>query len=138
MISKDKIKQLLDEHLTGTPLFLVELKISGRNQIHVYLDGDKGVPISSCVEVSRLIESNLDREVEDFELEVSSVGLDRPLILPRQFRKNVGREIIYVNEEGKKVKATLMAADESGITVEKEKVKKKKKIISPRKILFSN
>jgi ribosome maturation factor RimP len=87
MIDKTKINQLIDEVLADSPLFLVDLKVSGRNQILVYLDGDNGVPISSCVQVSRHIESSLDREVEDFELEVSSIGVDKPLVMPRQFKK---------------------------------------------------
>jgi ribosome maturation factor RimP len=131
MIEKAKINQLIDEFLTDSPLFLVDLKVSGRNQILVYLDGDNGVPISSCVQVSRLIESSLDREVEDFELEVSSVGIDKPLVMPRQFRKNIGREIMFTGEDGKKIKAKLIAADDSTMTIEKEIPKKKKKDTTP-------
>ncbi len=127
MIDKSKISQIVEEFLIDSPLFLVDLKVSGRNQILVFLDGDKGVPISSCVQVSRLIESSLDREVEDFELEVSSVGVDRPLVMPRQFIKNIGREIVFTDETEKKIKAKLIGADQNGITIEKEIPKKKKK-----------
>lgn len=127
MIDKSKISQIVEEFLIDSPLFLVDLKVSGRNQILVFLDGDKGVPISSCVQVSRHIESSLDREVEDFELEVSSVGVDRPLVMPRQFIKNIGREIVFTDDAGKKIKAKLIGADQNGITIEKEIPKKKKK-----------
>jgi ribosome maturation factor RimP len=127
MIDKSRITAIVEEHLKDSDLFLVEVKISGRNKIMVFLDGDKGVPISSCVDVSRHIESQLDRDVEDFELEVSSVGVDTPLTMPRQFVKNVGREIIYTDAEGKKVKAKLIEAGNDGITIEKEISKKKKK-----------
>lgn len=127
MIDKNKIIEILEEHLTNTDLFLVDVKVSGRNKIMVFLDGDKGVPISSCAEVSRHIETILDRDLEDFELEVSSVGLDTPLSSPRQFKKNVGRDIIYLDAEGKKVRAKLLDAGESEIIVEKEVPKKKKK-----------
>jgi ribosome maturation factor RimP len=127
MIDKEKIHQLIEEHLIDSPLFLVELKVSGRNQIMVFLDGDHGVPISSCVQVSRLIESSLDREAEDFELEVSSVGVDKPLRLPRQYRKNIGRDIIFTDEKDKHVKGKLIAADEESFTVDREMPKKKKK-----------
>lgn len=127
MIDKEKINHLIEEFLIDSPLFLVDLKVSGRNQIMVFLDGDNGVPISSCVQVSRLIESSLDREVEDFELEVSSVGVDKPLRLPRQYRKNIGREIIFTGDNDKKVKGKLVAADSESFTVEREMPKKKKK-----------
>ena len=127
MIEKSRIAVIVEEHLKDSDLFLVEVKVSGRNKIMVFLDGDKGVPISSCVEVSRYIESQLDRDVEDFELEVSSVGVDTPLTMPRQFVKNVGREIVYTNAEEKKIKAKLIEASEVGITVEKEIPKKNKK-----------
>ncbi len=127
MIDKAKISQIVEEFLVDSPLFLVDMKVSSRNQILVFLDGDKGVPISSCVQLSRHIESSLDREVEDFELEVSSVGVDRPLVMPRQFIKNVGREIVFTDEAGKKIKAKLIGADQRGITIEKQIPKKKKK-----------
>ncbi len=128
MIDKASIVLIIEEHLKDTDLFLVEVKISARNKIMVFLDGDNGVPISSCIDVSRHIESQLDRDVQDFELEVSSVGVDTPLTLPRQFVKNVGRDIVYTDAEDKKVKAKLLEASDVGFTVEKEIPKKKKKI----------
>lgn len=127
MIEKTSIKAIVEEHLKDSDLFLVEVKVSGRNKIMVFLDGDEGVPISRCAEISRYIESQLDRDIEDFELEVSSVGVDTPLTLPRQFKKNVGRDIVFTDAEGKKVRATLLEADETGFLVEKETSKKKKK-----------
>lgn len=127
MIEKTSIKAIVEEHLKDSDLFLVEVKVSGRNKIMVFLDGDVGVPISRCAEISRYIESQLDRDIEDFELEVSSVGVDTPLTLPRQFKKNVGRDIVFTDAEGKKVRATLLEADETGFVAEKETSKKKKK-----------
>ncbi|MFN2394235.1 MAG: ribosome assembly cofactor RimP [Bacteroidales bacterium] len=127
MIDKAGIIAIVEEHLKDSDLFLVEVKVSGRNKIMVFLDGDEGVPISRCAEISRYIESQFDRDVEDFELEVSSVGVDTPLILPRQFKKNVGRDIVFNNAEGKKIKATLLEADDTGFLAEKEISKKKKK-----------
>ena len=128
MIDKASIIAIVEEHLKDSDLFLVEAKVSGRNKIMVFLDGDKGVPISSCAKMSRHIESQLDRDVEDFELEVSSVGVDTPLTIPRQYVKNVGRDIVYSDTEDKKVRAKLLEADDSGFTVEKKIPKKKKKI----------
>jgi len=128
MIDKASIVLIVEERLKDTDLFLVEVKVSARNKIMVFLDGDNGVPISSCIDVSRHIESKLDRDVQDFELEVSSVGVDTPLTLPRQYVKNIGRDIVYTDIEDKKVKAKLLEADDSGFTVEKKIPKKKKKI----------
>ncbi len=127
MIDKAGIIKIVDEHLKDSDLFLVEVKVSGRNKIMVFLDGDEGVPISRCAEISRFIESQLDRDAEDFELEVSSVGVDTPLFLPRQFKKNVGRDIVFTDVEGKKLRATLLEAHETGFVAEKEISKKKKK-----------
>lgn len=133
MIEKSTIKKLVEEFLTGydPEVFLVDIKVSGRNHIGVFLDGDKGVPISKCIDVSRHIESSFDRDVEDFELEVSSVGIDRPLVMPRQFKKNIGRNVAFTGDESKKIKGLLVNADEKGFTIEKELPKKKKKNTEP-------
>jgi ribosome maturation factor RimP len=132
MIDKTKVTAIIEEFLMDSSIFLVDLKITGRNQIIVFIDGDKGVPISSCIELSRHLESQLDRDVEDYELEVSSSGVDKPLLLPRQFIKNTGREIVYTNAEGKKVKARLLSANDESVTIEKELSKKKKKTNTPQ------
>ncbi|MFW6352189.1 MAG: ribosome assembly cofactor RimP [Bacteroidota bacterium] len=127
MIDKNFISDLVDEFLKDHPdLFLVELKVSSSSKIAVFLDGDEGVPVSKCIELSRFIENKLDRDQEDFELEVSSVGVSKPLVMPRQFIKNTGREIEFTTSAGEKIKATLVAADQQGVVIEKE-IKKKKK-----------
>jgi ribosome maturation factor RimP len=127
MIEKSFIEQTVNEILADTPVFVVDIKVSTRNKIMVFLDGDNGVPISECVKVSRHIESSLDRENEDFELEVSSVGVDKPLQLPRQYRKNIGRNIQVVTTSGTKLTGKLINSDDHSITIEKELKKKKKK-----------
>lgn len=127
MIQKEKITELVESYLKDTSLFLVEVKVSSRNQITVFLDGDEGVPISSCIELSRHIESQLDRDTEDFDLEVSSVGISRPLSLSRQFISNIGREIAFDDSQDRKIKGKLIAADHTGFSIEKELPKKKKK-----------
>lgn len=127
MIQKERIIEIIESSLADSSLFLVEVKVSPMNQIAVFLDGDQGVPISSCIELSRHIESHFDREVEDFDLEVSSVGISRPLTLPRQYTANMGRDVIFTDEKGAKIKGKLIAANEDGFTIEKELPKKKKK-----------
>ncbi len=127
MISKQKIADLIEENLVGTDKFLVEFSVSTTNQIIVYIDGDHGVTISDCVSLSRHIESNLDRETEDFELDVSSAGLDLGLRVKRQYLKNIGKEIETKLSDGKKIKGILKAVEEDFFQIELPASKKKKK-----------
>jgi ribosome maturation factor RimP len=80
----------------------------------------KGITIEECVEFSRAIEHNLDREAEDFELEVSSPGLSTSLLVPQQYVKNIGRELNVLTTDNKKIKGLLISADEKGIVIEEE------------------
>ncbi|HET8809094.1 MAG TPA: ribosome assembly cofactor RimP [Flavobacteriaceae bacterium] len=99
---KEKVETLLAEALDENPgLFLIDLEIVGNNQILVVIDGDKGVSVNDCIAVSRKIEHNLDREEEDFSLEVTSAGVSQPLKLPRQFKKNIGRKLSVVTKDDK-------------------------------------
>ena len=85
---RDKILKLTNKSLKENPsLFLIDLVISVNNVIKIYIDGDSGVKLNDCIKISRYLEKNLDREENDFSLEVSSVGVDRPLTIARQFKK---------------------------------------------------
>jgi len=117
MIEKIKILELVNQALEGSDKFLVNLKITPDNRIYVDIDGDNGVTIDDCIELSRAIESQLDRDEEDFALDVSSAGADQPLKLTRQYRKNLGREVEVVCFDGEKIEGELTAADEEGFTV---------------------
>ena len=86
MIEKIKILEIVNNALDGSEKFLVNLKITPDNRIYVDIDGDNGITIDDCIELSRAIEGQLDREEEDFELTVSSAGADQPLKLTRQYR----------------------------------------------------
>jgi ribosome maturation factor RimP len=121
MISKEKIEKLIQEKLIDTDAFLVELKISADNRISVYLDGMSGVTIDFCVAVSRNIEGNLDREVEDFELEVSSAGIGIPFKVLQQYQKNTGKQVEVLTNQGLKVEGELTDVDEQGFAVRYEK-----------------
>jgi ribosome maturation factor RimP len=101
MSFKEQVEQLVKTALDENPtLFLIDLTIGGDNTIRILLDGDEGVSLQSCMEVSRKVEHNLDREENDFSLEVSSCGVGSPLILPRQFKKNVDRKLeVTVTED---------------------------------------
>ena len=125
MISESYIRQLVEEKLEGTDMFIVELTLSSNNRIVVEVDGMSGVTIDDCVAVSRQIESNLDREQEDFELQVSSAGIDKPLRARRQFEKNIGREVKIVLQDSAELKGELLEVGES-LKVKLPASKKKK------------
>ena len=97
---KSTVAELLQVALDeNQSLFLIELKIGSDNSIRILLDGDKGVTLEACIAVSRQIEHNIDRELHDFSLEVSSVGVGSPLTMPRQYEKNVGRSLEVITAE---------------------------------------
>ncbi|MEI6766509.1 MAG: ribosome assembly cofactor RimP [Bacteroidota bacterium] len=132
MITDKQIADIIEEKFSGTEFFIADLKVRPGNRIMLSIDSDKGVTIEDCIHVSKFIESKLDREIEDYELNVESAGLDRPMKLPRQFKKNIGREITCLDEEGKKLKGMIMAADENGITLKPAATKKdKQKKVEP-------
>ena len=95
MTFKSKVQEVLDAALAEREhLFLIDLSINDANKISIVLDGDFGVNLQDCIDVSRAVENNLDREEQDFSLEVASVGVGSPLKLIRQYKKNVGRTLI--------------------------------------------
>lgn len=122
---KEKIEQLIQEALEENPsLFLVDWEINTENHIEVLVDGDEGLPIDEVVRISRHIEHNLDRDETDFSLTVSSPGATRPLEIPRQFKKNIGRKL-KVKIDGKEFKGELIEADEESITLQWKQREKK-------------
>lgn len=141
MITKDSIYQIIAGKLEADGAYIVELKVSADNKINVTVDHYDGIPISYCIEISRLIESNLDREVEDFELEVASAGIGQPFKVYKQYIKNINRDIEVVLPDGKKMKGILTSADENGFTMTcEEKVKiegKKKKELQIKQYMFN-
>ena len=134
MIDKSKIAQLVNEKLTDDQ-FLVDVTVSSSDVIHVMVDSDTAISINQIVEISRHIENNLDREVEDFELSVFSAGLSEPLRLVRQYKKNMNKELDVVLNSGQKLTGVLKKADDQGIDLEvttKEKTEgsKKKELVT--------
>ncbi len=130
MITIDVIKNLADEKLAEGSNFIVDISVKSGNKIVVLLDNDKGISIADCVAMSRHIESNLDREKGDFELNVMSPGLSEPFKILRQYQKNIGKQVeVVLKENSKKVIGKLLSASEEGILIEvksKEKVAEKK------------
>jgi ribosome maturation factor RimP len=134
MIEQAKIENLIRELAEQNEIFIVSLTISQSNKITLLVDSLKGVHIKECVQLSRAIESGLDRETDDFELEVSSPGLGAPLKVVPQYLKNIGREVeVYLNN-GSKLTGKLTGADEDSFKIEEQKrLKGKKQLISENK-----
>ncbi|MEO6303947.1 MAG: ribosome assembly cofactor RimP [Bacteroidia bacterium] len=118
MITKEHISSLIAEHLGNGPIFVTGLRISSDNQITIFLDGDDGVTIKDCVGLSRHIEKSLGEESANFALDVSSHGATTPLILPRQYKKHIGRELEIKLEDGTKTEGSLVEFNGEEIVLE--------------------
>ncbi|MBT8323637.1 MAG: ribosome assembly cofactor RimP [Eudoraea sp.] len=115
---KEKVAQLLEQELKASPsLFLIDFKVTPDQTIKIVIDGDEGVRLKDCVQVSRAIERELDREEYDFSLEVTSAGATAPLVNPRQYRKNIGRKLAVRTAESQ-FEGNLAEADENRIILE--------------------
>jgi len=117
MIEKNKINQLVEEGLASSTNYLVDVSVKPGNLIVVEIDNDEAVSIDDCIALSRYIESQLDREVEDFELEVGSAGITSPFKVLRQYQKNIGNEVEMLLKNGTKLTGILKAADEKEVTI---------------------
>ena len=127
MIDRKQIEIIATEALKETEVFLVDVLVSRGNVIQVFIDHNKGVSLDDCGTVHRAIEENLDREQEDFELQVSSPGLDLPFVVIDQYYKNEGRKVEVVDNEGTKYIGKLKNVTSGGFEIESEiKVKGKK------------
>ena len=116
---KEQVTSLLEGALKENPsLFLIDFTITPDFKINIVLDGDNGVTLKDCVAVSRAIDHNLDREEQDFSVEVASAGASSPLVLPRQYAKNIGRKLEVKTIEGRNFEGELTAATEETITLE--------------------
>lgn len=110
---RTRVEELLQDFLKTRPdLFLIDLKISVGNDIVIILDSDESISVQDCLDASRAIEFSLDREEVDFSLQVMSAGLSEPLKLPRQYHKNIGRELEITLNNDEKISGELVEADE--------------------------
>ena len=126
MVEKQKIQAIVEEFIKGTGLFLVAVKVSSANRIIVLADKNNGLTIDECAGIHREIEKNLDRETEDFELQVSSPGLDLPFAVIEQYNKNDGKKVEVIDSEGVKYTGKLKNITKGGFELETEvKVKGK-------------
>lgn len=124
MIQVELVKSCLLDELPRRGLFLVDVAVSPGNRITVHADSMKGITIEECIAVSRFIESRFNRETEDYELEVSSPGLENPLKQPEQFQKNLGRWLDVITFDGLKTTGKLLSTSEGSIVLEVESIEK--------------
>ena len=117
MIDKTALEQVINEALQGTKMFLVTLKVSKDNVIDVALDSDEDISVDDCVAVNDAVLAAFDRDDEDYELTVGSYGITSPLLLPRQYRKNIGYEVEVLTADGRKLKGVIADADDEGFTL---------------------
>jgi ribosome maturation factor RimP len=128
MIEKQNIQGLVEEFIKGTGLFLVGVKVSSSNRITVLADKNEGITIDECASIHRHIVNNLDRDKEDFELQVSSPGLDLPFGVIEQYFKNEGKKVEVIDNDGSKYTGKLKNVTAGGFELETEiKIKGKTK-----------
>jgi ribosome maturation factor RimP len=137
------LENMVEAFLADDPgYFLVEVRIKPTNNIKVFLDGEKGIPIEKCVQCNRAMYKQIEGSGlfpgDDFSLEVSSPGLDEPLKLLRQYKKNIGRRVELVLQDGSKMEGRLLEVGEDGIVVEETKGKNRKKEVINHAFLFDN
>ncbi|MBK7131377.1 MAG: ribosome assembly cofactor RimP [Bacteroidales bacterium] len=128
MIEKQDIQGIVDEFIKGTDLFIVAVKVSSANRITILADTKNGITIDECASIHRHVENSLDRDKEDFELQVSSPGLDLPFGVIEQYYKNEGKKVEVIDNEGSKFTGKLKNITTGGFELETEvKVKGKTK-----------
>lgn len=119
MLNNSVIQSLIEKGIEERPdLFLIDFTISTDNKIKVILDGDNGVSVEDCIFINRAVEHNLDREEEDFAIEVASAGATSPLVNKRQYKKNIGRILEVKSKPNDNIEAKLVDADDAHITLE--------------------
>ncbi len=130
MINKNDIAATVEQTLQDSDLFLVDVTVSDDNEVEVTIDSERPVTVDDCVMINDAVLAAHDRDREDYELTVGSCGLTAEFRVLRQYRKNVGNRVEVLTADGRKLKGTLAAADEQGITLsidEKRKIEGKKR-----------
>ena len=117
MIDKQHITSLAEAYLKDSDNYLVDISVAPGNVIAVEIDNDQNVNIDDCVALSRYLESQLDRETEDFELTVSSTGLTSPFKTLRQYKKYEGQTVEVLSKGGQKLSGMLKSSDDDGFVI---------------------
>ncbi|MCD6596595.1 MAG: ribosome assembly cofactor RimP, partial [Bacteroidales bacterium] len=136
MIDKNKILQILNSGDLEIDFFIVEVEVSSGNRIRVYVDNANGITIGNCAKISRFIEHRLletDEEL-NFELNVSSPGIDIPFKVKQQYEKSIGKEVEIIDQDNRKIKGILLKASDNSIDIEEKRSvkipgRKKKELI---------
>lgn len=121
MIDKEIVKELVNDFIADRDVFLVDVKVSTTNRITVLVNKPSGITIDECAMISRHIETNLDRNREDYELNVSSPGLNTPFRVREQFEMNIGKPVEVIDNQGKKTRGILLNVEGEGFEIESEK-----------------
>lgn len=121
MIDKRTVRQIVEEWLDGKDYFLVEVSVESGDKIVVEIDHAEGVWIEDCVDLSRFIESKLNRDEEDYELEVGSAGVGQPFKVLQQYYNHIGRQVEVKTKDGNKLIGELTDVNEDEITLALEK-----------------
>lgn len=141
MIDKAKVSKIVDEWLDGKDYFVVDISVSPDDKVVVEIDHAEGVWIDDCVELSRYIESRLNRDEEDYELEVGSAGIGQPFKIPRQYQIHIGDDVEVMTSDNRKLTGTLKDANDDHFTIIiKEKIKPKgakRPVLTDRELTFS-
>lgn len=114
MIDKEKVEEIVNKAIENTDAYVVDLTVSADNDIVVELDSDTGVDLDFCTEVSRRVNEALDRDVEDYSLEVGSASLSAPFKVRQQYQKHIGDDVDIFTRDGRKLKGTLTGVSEDG------------------------
>jgi ribosome maturation factor RimP len=136
MVDKDYIKGVIEAFIRDKGIFLVAVKVSSANRITVLADRNEGITIDECAAIHRHIEANLDREKEDYELQVSSPGLDAPFLVREQYVKNEGRKVEVTDNDGSRLEGILKNVTPGGFELETE-IKSKGRVKEVKEISFN-
>ena len=124
MILKEEIRLVANKKALEMGCYIVDLKVSTNNQITIFFDKKEGILIDDCSELSKYIEENFDRDIEDYELTVCSAGLESPFLVKEQYEKNIGKKVKVLMNNGQSVEGILLE-HEDGVVIEKNnKIKK--------------
>ena len=138
MITKDHIRKLAEQHISGTGIFIVDVRLSSTGRITVLIDRPEGLKIEDCVMLSKQLSNDLGEELGDYEMNVSSPGLDMPLLVPEQFVKNEGRMVDVTTGEGERLKGVMINVTAGGFDLQTETKQKKEKVTVVRSFNYED
>jgi ribosome maturation factor RimP len=110
-----EIIEILESRIGGTDIFMVDVSVKPGNSVRVLLDRPGGISIDECVDISRFLEERMDRDRDDFSLEVSSPGADAPFRVRQQYESHLGRGVKVMLKDGRKFEGILGSCDRQGI-----------------------